>query len=327
MGTAMFTYTNLDNNGNLSNTATVTIPILNNPPIATNINNPAISRSAPATSLTPLSSTDLDGTIQSYVIHTVPTVEEGVLRVCTSAPSTGCTVVTAGQVLTPTQVTQLAFTPEYWNHSPVVTFLYSTIDNNGNVSNVAASNIPMFDVLPLPIDLLEFGAVRQGNDAMVTWKTGEEELGIKYQLQHNIDGQSWSTVNTQDALNNGQSGNMYSFLHNNLSKGIHFYRLKISDLDGTSSFSPTRSLRMDAEQAYNVLFYPNPATDKFTITTTDASVMNEVSIFNNQGTLIQQFNQVKSGTVVYLNNYAPGFYIIKIKDKNGEMQVVKLTKK
>ena len=43
--------------------------------------------------------------------------------------------------------------------------------------------------------------------------------------------------------------------------------------------------------------------------------------------MIQSFTQVNSGTVINMSNYASGFYMVKIKDKNGEMQVIKLSKK
>ena len=326
-GVSTFTYTNLDNDGNLSNTATVTIPVVNNPPIAQNINNTPISRFGTASSLNPLTSTDQDGTVVSYTILTIPNSEEGILLVCSTAPSTGCSPVTLGQVLTPTQVTQLAFTPNDTNHSPIVTFLYSTTDNSGNISNVAASNLPMFDVTPLPIDLLKFNVKKNGRSAIIDWKSGVEKAGIQYELQHSTNGQSWSVINTQRAYYNGMNENEYSYAHQNLNVGVHYYRLKVSDLDNKLSFSPTKSINIDNNQAYSILVFPIPVEDKFTISTSDASVMNEVSIFNNKGMLMQQFVQVNSGTQISLNNYASGFYILKIKDKNGEMQVVKLTKK
>ena len=55
--------------------------------------------------------------------------------------------------------------------------------------------------------------------------------------------------------------------------------------------------------------------------------MSQVMIFSNEGKKIQEFNDVNSGTIINMNNYASGFYLIKIKDKNGEMQVIKLSKK
>lgn len=326
-GTSTFNYTNIDNDGNLSNTATVTIPVVNNPPVSTNINNAAMSRVAPATSLLPLSSTDGDGTVVSYTILTVPTIEEGVLRVCTTAPSTGCTPVTAGQVLTPAQISQLAFTPEYWNHSPVITFLYSTIDNSGNLSNIAAANIPMFDVLPLPIELLDFTAKKQGKNALIEWETGIEKAGVKYYLQHSVNGKDWSVINTQNAKSQGSISNKYDFVHTNISNGTQYYRLKIMDMEGNFKYSLVRTLNFDQNQNYSIIVHPNPVTDNVVISTSDGTPMSQISIYNNEGKKIQEFTQVNSGTSINMNAYTSGLYLIKIQDKNGEMQVMKITKK
>jgi hypothetical protein len=164
VGTSTFTYTVKDNDGNLGNTATVTIPVLNNPPVAQNINNSPREKVAVATTLNPLASTDADGTVVSYTILSVPTASQGTLRVCTTAPSTGCTDVTAGQVLTPAQISQLAFTPNPTGTSPVVTFLYSSRDNSNNTSNIAAVNIPLFDPsTPVPPIANNIAAPRMNN--------------------------------------------------------------------------------------------------------------------------------------------------------------------
>ena len=316
-----------DNDGNKSNTATVTIPVVNDPPVSININNAAISRTTSTpTTLNPLSSTDPDGTVVSYKIVTVPTPEEGVLKLCVVAPSTSCTDVVPGQVLTPAEMANLTFTPNFYNHSPVVTFLYTSLDNSGNISNLAMVNIPFFDAFPLPIDLLSFNAVKQGNNAKITWEVGSEVNNINYELMHSTNAQDWSSINVQKSMTS--SNGTYEFLHQNVSKGMNYYRLKIVDAgNNLSKYGPTRSLSFDHTQGYSIIIHPNPVTENVTISTSDASLMSEVSIYSNEGKMIQSFTQVNSGTVINMSNYASGFYMVKIKDKNGEMQVIKLSKK
>lgn len=325
-GVATFNYTDKDNDGNTSNTATVTIPVVNDPPVSININNPAISRTTSTpTTLNPLSSTDPDGIVVSYKIVTVPTPEEGVLKLCVIAPSTTCSNVLPGQVLSPTEMANLTFTPNFYNHSPVVTFLYTSLDNSGNISNLAMVNIPFFDAFPLPIDLLSFNAVKQGANARITWEVGSEVNNITYELMHSTNAKDWNNINVQKSMTSS-NGN-YEFIHQNVSKGMNYYRLKIVDADNSSKYGPTRSLMFDNNQTYSIIVHPNPVTENVTISTSDASMMSEVSIYSNEGKMVQSFTQVNSGTVINMNNYASGFYMIKIKDKNGEMQVIKLSKK
>jgi hypothetical protein len=327
-GVATFNYVDKDNAGNISNTATVTIPVVNLPPVSNNVNNLAISRlgGLPST-LNPLSSTDVDGSVKSYKINTIPTPEEGVLKLCVTPPSTGCTNVAIDQVLLPADIGKLTFTPNSLNHSPVVTFLYSSIDNIGNISNLATVNIPFFDAFPLPINLISFEATKKNHSALLNWVIGVEAIGMGYELEYSINGINWVLINKQSSSSKSTTKNDYVYLHNETVVGNNYYRLKIVDQERKLYYSPVRIVNFDNSNDYSITLYPNPVTDNFTVSTSDGSAMSEVSIYSNEGKLIQQFTQVISGSVISINNYSSGFYIIKIKDKNGEMQTMKLTKK
>jgi alpha-tubulin suppressor-like RCC1 family protein len=326
-GTSTFNYSATDNDGNLSNNATVTIPVVNNPPIANNINNTSISRSTGATTLNPLVSSDVDGTVVGYKILSLPSAEEGVLKVCTSAPSTGCTAVTLNQVLTGSQISNLTFTPNPATNSPIVTFLYATSDNSGNISNTAAVNIPLFDALPLPLELLSFSASKQYKNALIEWTTTNEQNAITYQLQYSIDGRNWSMINSQEGKGQTNLYHTYSYLHNHTVNGINLYRLNIIEADGNNVYSSIRSVLFDHENTYTVMIQPNPVSDKLTLSTSDGSIIEDVVILSNEGKKIQSFKLLPSGSSIDMSNYASGLYFIKITDQNGTTQVVKISKK
>ena len=321
-GVSTFNYINTDNSGNPSNTATVTIPVINNPPFAKNIINTPISKTAPATTLNPLSATDADGTVVSYKILTIPTPDQGVLKLCVTAPSVGCVPVAPGDVLTPAQIGNLTFTPTLWLHSPVVTFLYTSLDNSGNIGNIAAVNIPFFDVFPLPVELLTFDVTKQNRNAMIEWTIGVEKTAINYQVQHSTDGKSWEVIENQ----NGRGNNKYSYLHTNVPNGIHYYRLKMVELDNSAAYGPVRSVVFDGAQTYSIMIQPNPVTDLLFISTSDGSAMENVIVTSNDGRKLQEFTKLNSGSSIDMNGYSQGLYLIKIIDKNGEAQTVKVSK-
>lgn len=322
VGTSTFNYVATDNDGNISNTATVTIPVLNEPPVANNLTNSVISRFASATTLNPLSSSDADGTVVNYTILSLPSAEEGLLSVCTTAPSTGCTPVTLGQVLTPTQVTQLAFTPNDTNHSPIVTFLYSTNDNSGLISNIAAATIPLFDAAPLPMTLLDFVANKQTENALLTWKTGVETEGLKFTLEHSTSAQQWTTIHTEYASAKSQ----YRYLHKNVVLGNNFYRLKLVDATQKIQYSPVRLLVFEQAGQNTVGMYPNPVTNQFVISTSNSSSIAQLEVYSNEGKLLMRFSNLKSGSSVDMGNLASGVYLVKITDGNGETQNTRITK-
>ena len=137
-GNANFSYTASDNNGNISQPGNYTIGIANQPPVAQNIIAPVMPNTNGQTNIPPFIAADLDGTISSYTIHTIPAVAQGVLYLC----SPGCVAVTPGQVLTVAQISQLTFDPNP-AFTGVASFAYSATDNSGNPSNLAFYNIPV----------------------------------------------------------------------------------------------------------------------------------------------------------------------------------------
>lgn len=328
-GTTTFTYTNLDNDGNLSNTATVTIPVVNNPPVAQNSNNASISRFSPATALNSLVSSDADGSVVSYRILTLPSSEQGVLSYCTSAPTVGCNPVAVGQVLTPTQAANLAFTPNDWNHSPIISFLFAATDNSGLISNVAAVNIPMFDATPLPIKLLEFDAKKLSNSSsLIEWRTAAEKSVGEYQLEHSINGQMWSIINTQKAKNDGSITNSYNYVHNNLTSGKQFYRLKMIDMDNSYNYSPTRILVMNQNNGSNIYIYPNPANTNLNIDLTEIDANIDFQMLDAMGRVVLHGPlQCKTINRLDVNSLVSGVYLIKvITDSNTTTHQVQIIK-
>ena len=112
--------------------------------------------------------------------------------------------------------------------------------------------------------------MKQGNNAKITWEVGSEVNNINYELMHSTNAQDWSSINVQKSMTS--SNGTYEFLHQNVSKGMNYYRLKIVDAgNNLSKYGPTRSLSFDHTQGYSIIIHPNPVTENVTISTSDAS--------------------------------------------------------
>ncbi|MBO3272399.1 DUF11 domain-containing protein [Hymenobacter defluvii] len=140
-------------NNAVTSTATFTSPVTDNvpennsvtlttaqnrTPVANNVtNSPAILNTSAATAIAPLSATDPDGnaTLVNYTLATLPAASEGILYVNGVA-------ATAGQSLTPAQISQLSFAPvgTFTGNS---TFTFSATDDAGVTSNVATYTVPV----------------------------------------------------------------------------------------------------------------------------------------------------------------------------------------
>lgn len=145
-GNVNFTYTANDNTGDIAlNPANYTIPIINNPPVANNVTNPALNSSNGPTTISGLTASDPDGTVANYRITTIPSASQGILSL------NGIPVV-EGQVITPAQAALLQFDPAP-TFSGNATFTYTAIDNLGGVDATPATfTIPVTNLPPVADD-------------------------------------------------------------------------------------------------------------------------------------------------------------------------------
>ncbi|WP_276380877.1 Ig-like domain-containing protein [Flavobacterium sp. H4147] len=137
-GDDSFTFTALDNLNAVSNTAVVTIPVGNNAPSADSAVNAPIASSAGASAVNTLTASDTDGTIVSYTVVSLPL--HGILAL-------NGTPVSAGQVLSPLEASQLTYDPA-GDFTGDDTFTFTALDNLNAVSNTAVITIPVGNNAP-----------------------------------------------------------------------------------------------------------------------------------------------------------------------------------
>jgi hypothetical protein len=139
---------------------------------------------------------------------------------------------------------------------------------NGNciastASATARDNMTGFSVftsgqsgLPLPIELLSFDAVKQGEDVLTTWVTATEVNNDYFVVERSQDGVNFEPVGTKMGSGNSSVTLYYSMFDTKPFKGISYYRLRQVDLDGTETKS-----RLVAVNFFNdgvLTVFPNP---------------------------------------------------------------------
>ena len=137
IGNDTCTFTATDNDSNTDATpATITIPLINNPPTAIDVINPTVSSTGGQVSINPLNATDADGTIATYTVVTLPA--NGTLYV-------GGVAVSAGQILTPLEIATLTY--ESNGTAGMDSFTFTATDNTGSVDATPAT-------YTIPVDLV-----------------------------------------------------------------------------------------------------------------------------------------------------------------------------
>ena len=323
-GEAVFNYLATDNNNLVSNVAAYTLYVTGVPPVSKDVVSlPIINTSGP-TAIPSLSSTDADGSIATYVINSIPPASQGILLL-SGVP------VTAGQVLTPAQISLLQFDPAS-GFSGNALFNYGAYDNGGNLSNTATYVIPVIPVVILPVKLLSFDGKLAGGQTILNWITSQEINSHHFEVERSIDAANYQSIGSVTAAGYSTVSKKYGFTDINPVAGINYYRLKIVDKDGRYEYSNIVVIRINETVQINA--WPNPFTDKVSI----SMQMERASTLHLRMTdmsgriLVTKNVNVQRGANQFnldqLANITAGVYLVELTDEiSGQHQLIKLIKK
>lgn len=175
----------------------------------------------------------------------------------------------------------------------------------------------------LPVKLISFAAVKEGRQALLTWATSEEVNSEKFDIERSTDGKKWARIASLpaggDVLN---TVTRYNFTDDNPVDSENLYRLKMIDRDQTFAYSKIVSLNFKTAAVAST--YPNPASDKLTITASDWENIRTVRIINTAGQVV--YSSDKPQREVDIRGLASGSYVIGLVRDNGAQENVKFVK-
>ena len=125
---------------------------------------------------------------------------------------------------------------------------------------------------PLPVELREFAAVAEGRNGLLDWSTASERNNKGFDVEVSLDGQAFSNVGFVAGHGTSSSPLTYQFLDANAARrgSLQYYRLRQVDADGTTSYSPVRTVRFADKAGTALTVWPNPAHDTYTVVLTVA---------------------------------------------------------
>jgi len=166
----------------------------------------------------------------------------------------------------------------------------------------------------LPIDLLNFEIIRNScNEADVLWQTASETNNDYFTVERSIAGQRFDSLTTVKSKgSNSKSLLQYSFRDNQPDRGISYYRLKQTDIDGKSKYSNVVSLNAcSLDTVVDVSVYPNPSYNRVGIHYSgNIKDITSVYLFNVYGETVYESSQFQSE--LDFENLTSGLYIVQI---------------
>ena len=189
-----------------------------------------------------------------------------------------------------------------------------------------------FDIAPLPLKLLGFdGTFRNGVNAL-NWKVAEESDMAHYIVQRSFDGREYDDIATVSPLATSDDTKQYTYADEKVKKSsISYYRLKMVELNGTSTYSPVVRIMPKSAELFVVDAYPNPFSDQVSISVTIAEagpLVYEINDLTGNSVTSGSFHLqpgMNNLTVPGLQAVAPGVYSLSLKAGNHH-QVIKLSK-
>jgi hypothetical protein len=195
-------------------------------------------------------------------------------------------------------------------------------------------NMQICQIMVLPVKMLSFGASLESKDvAKVSWSTTDEVNADYFEVERSSNGTNFTSVSRVDASNTISSIHDYSI--NDPLAGVNsdivYYRLRIVDISGKSSYTNVVVLRLD--QAVNsVSVFPNPVEGYTTISiNADNQATGIYRLMDNTGKQIitKSFNAYKGTNSVTVDNLSAlprGVYILQIM-LNNKLYTEKIVKR
>lgn len=184
----------------------------------------------------------------------------------------------------------------------------------------------------LGTNLLSFNASQQPGQVLLDWTTSKEAETLFFDVERSADGIRFEKVSTvNSAAQYAQAQNQYRFTDNQPHSGKMFYRIKMYNPAGKTTYSKTISLgRTESQFTVNAVMNPFNREIRFDITATQKETIT-AELTDYYGKKIKQrVYDIQVGNNILkwegMSSLPDGLYIIRVTGKSGKTSTHKLVK-
>ncbi len=169
---------------------------------------------------------------------------------------------------------------------------------------------------PLPVKLISFNAILQGNQVELDWHTATEINNDHFDIERSDDGIHYRKIGEVKGAYTTYQKQHYHFIDINPIVSTVYYRLKQVDINENFEYSNVEVVQANSRNSA-IVSYPNPCTTEINLPIT--SIKNQtalVSIYNAQGVLVSKNNidcsKGANVSKIAVQDLPSGYYIIRI---------------
>ncbi|MBA2610339.1 MAG: T9SS type A sorting domain-containing protein [Bacteroidetes bacterium] len=178
--------------------------------------------------------------------------------------------------------------------------------------------------IPLPIDLIDFSAMCDGeNNVVLNWSSASEKNSAYFDIMNSKDGFTFTKIASVSSKGNSAAINHYSFMVENKKSLGNYFRLKMVDSDLTYRNSKTEYVSDDCnmtEEKPNLYYNQH---NGIVITSTNKDATNyKLNIIDAAGRLIRTESlPIHTGynNITISTELAAGVYLVNLTYNNGQM--------
>lgn len=191
------------------------------------------------------------------------------------------------------------------------------------VSGFSGFFISTGTMTPLAITLDHISARNIGARNQVDWSTASESTGDYMEVERSFNGKDFARIAT--VAGKSVTGAAYTLSDDQPATGINYYRVKMRNTDGSSSYSQTVTARVK-DGSFAVAVFPNPATDRITVQAGGAITGTaSITITDASGKIVRTATMNSAEISISLSDLAAGYYLLHYQDDahNQNIKVIK----
>jgi len=176
----------------------------------------------------------------------------------------------------------------------------------------------------LPVKLLYFTAIADGNKVRLNWEAANEQETVKYDVERSLNATNYSRIST--VLSRQLSQSAYIDFDHSPASGWNYYRLKIFDKQGNFTYSPVRPVKFE-KGLEQVRIFPVPANTVLNIQL-PTSYVNQamLQVIAVDGKLITSLKPAANMVILNVQPLAAGTYFLQVIKTNGEKETYRFVK-
>ncbi len=158
----------------------------------------------------------------------------------------------------------------------------------------------------LPVGLTNLRVQNSDQTSLLLWETESEENSAYFVIERSTEGLNFGAIGTVAAKGNSDQKQFYQFTDSDPLFGTSYYRLKMTDLNGSIRYSPIISSKRDDNP---IQVIPNPSNGTFQVVGLNG--LNKLELCDLQGKVLESKETNKEVVFFDLKQDA-GVYLLRI---------------